>query len=73
MYNKTYHTVKPFNLIGTNVSEKPAAYISIVGNISTKRMDFRPKSLDNKIIYCRGLRMSGSIPPLPCMSSWRAQ
>jgi hypothetical protein len=73
MYNMAYYTVTPFSFLNTNVLENPAAYIVIVGNISTKRMEFRPISLDNKIIYCRGLRMSGSIPPLLCMTSWHAQ
>lgn len=73
MYNKAYYTVTPFSLIDTNVLENPAVYIVIVGNISTKRMEFRPISLDNQIIYCWGLKMSGARPPLPCRISWRAQ
>jgi hypothetical protein len=73
MYNKAYYNMMPFSLIDTNVLENPAAYIVIVGNISTNRKESRPISLDNKIIYCRGLRMSGATPPLPCMTSTRAQ
>jgi hypothetical protein len=73
IYNKAYYNVTPFSLIDTNVLENPAAYIVTVENISKKRMEFRPISLDNKIIYSRGLRMSGATPPLPCMTSWRAQ
>ena len=75
MYNMAYYTVTPLSLIHTDVSENPAAYIVIVGSISTKRMDFRTISLDNKIIYCPGggLRMNGATPPLPCMTSWLAK
>jgi hypothetical protein len=65
MYNMAYYTVTPVSFINTNVLENPKAYIVIVRNISTKRMEFRTTSLDNKIIYCRGLRMSGTIPPVP--------
>jgi len=36
-------------------------------------MESRSISLDNKIFYCRGLRMSGATPRLPCMTSTCAQ
>lgn len=49
-----FFNVTSYSLIDTNVSEKPAAYIFVLGRISTKTVDFRPTSLDSKIIYCRG-------------------
>jgi hypothetical protein len=48
IYNKAYYNVTPFSLVDTDISEKPAAYIFIVGSISKKIMDFRSISLDKK-------------------------